>query len=331
MRSTPKRVPSVLVAALALAGCAAATGTRGGSAPAPSSGTSQAGFPVTVSSCGNRLTFDHPAERVVTIGSDAALVVAAAGGASRIVQRSSEGGAPLGRYTAVLGRVPEVAANTVPAAESILAKRPDLVVSYELSNYAGLRSVLGQAGVTVLVPGWRCATGTVTFPDIYRQIDDLGRVLGTRRTADETVASLGDRARVVEQRFAGAAKRTGVVLYVSDSGLKAYGNRSLDDAVLGAVGLTNVFGDVNRRDFDINLEELLTKDPDVIVATYGGEGTAVKTDQRALQALRRMPGVSRLRAVARAHVIPLNFGYLVGGPLAVDGLETIADALASFK
>jgi len=331
MRSIPKRVPAVLIAALALAGCATASSTRDGPAQAPPSGTSQADFPVTVNSCGNRLTFDHPAERVVTIGSDAALVVAAAGGASRIVQRSSEGGTPLGRYTDVLGRVPEVAANTVPGAESILAKRPDLVVSYELSNYAGLQSVLGQAGVKVMVPNWRCATGTVTLPDIYRQIDDLGRVFGPRHTADATVASLGNRAHVVEQRFSGAAKRTGVVLYVSDSGLETYGNRSLDDTVLGAVGLTNVFGDVNRRDFDINPEELITKDPDVIVATYGGEGTAIKTDQQVLQALQHKPGVSQLRAVARAHVIPLNFGYLVGGPLAVDGLETIARAVASFK
>ncbi|MGH3975803.1 MAG: hypothetical protein ACRDS9_21105 [Pseudonocardiaceae bacterium] len=44
-----------------------------------------------------------------------------------------------------------------------------------------------------------------------------------------------------------------------------------------------------------------------------------------------MTPLDQLTAVREQRLITINFTYLVGGPLAVDGLETIAQGLTALK
>jgi iron complex transport system substrate-binding protein len=269
-------------------------------------------------------------QRILTVGSDPAAAVAAAGAADRIVGRSSEGGAPLGPYESALGSVPKLTTNDAPSLEAVIGKRPDILVSYELGE-TDLPSGLADSGIEALTPDWRCDQGSVGFEDIYTQIEQLGRVFGTSDVADAAVAKLRSRQAAVEKRFEATGKRTAAAIYVSESGLSAYANRSVDHSAIEALGLTDAFADVDKRVIEVNLEELIKRNPDVIIATYGGSGTDIKNEAAAIKALRGRPGVNRLAAVRDKRIIPLHFGYLVGGPLAVDGLETIAIKLETFK
>jgi iron complex transport system substrate-binding protein len=302
MRPTLKLLRVALCAALAIGACG-----RGDKTPGADAGAS-GDFPMTLSVCGRKVTIDKEPQKILTIGSDPAAAVAAAGAGDRVVARSSEGGGPLGPYESVLGKAPQITTNDAPSLEAIIGRRPDIVVSYELSS-------------TDLPAG----LSAVDFDDTYRQIEQLGRLFGTSTAADAAVAKLRSRQAAVEKRFSGADKRTATVIYVSEGGLSAYANHSVDHTVIHTLGLSDVFGDVAKRNVDINVEELIERNPDVIIATYGGSGTQIKDGDDAIRALRKIPGVNRLKAVRDGSIIPIHFGYLVGGPLAVDGLEMIAD------
>jgi iron complex transport system substrate-binding protein len=317
MRPTLKLLP-VALCALAIGACG-----RGDKTPGADAGAS-GDFPMTLSVCGRKVTIDKEPQKILTIGSDPAAAVAAAGAGDRVVARSSEGGGPLGPYESVLGKAPQITTNDAPSLEAIIGRRPDIVVSYELSS-TDLPAGLSAAGIETVTPSWRCDTGGVDFDDTYRQIEQLGRLFGTSTAADAAVAKLRSRQAAVEKRFSGADKRTATVIYVSEGGLSAYANHSVDHTVIHTLGLSDVFGDVAKRNVDINVEELIERNPDVIIATYGGSGTQIKDGDDAIRALRKIPGVNRLKAVRDGSIIPIHFGYLVGGPLAVDGLEMIAD------
>lgn len=47
--------------------------------------------------------------------------------------------------------------------------------------------------------------------------------------------------------------------------------------------------------------------------------------------LRSMTPLDQLAAVRENRLIAINFTYLVGGPLTVDGLETIAQELTALR
>ncbi|MGQ0716050.1 MAG: hypothetical protein ACT4NP_01830 [Pseudonocardiales bacterium] len=111
-------------------------------------------------------------------------------------------------------------------------------------------------------------------------------------------------------------------MYIGENQVRVYGGLSMSNTVLTTLGLTNVFADVNKRVTEVSTEEPLGRNPGVILLTYGGSETSIKNGADAEQAQR---GMTRSTSSA------LNFTYLVGGPLAVDGPETNAQGRAALN
>jgi iron complex transport system substrate-binding protein len=85
-----------------------------------------------------------------------------------------------------------------------------------------------------------------------------------------------------------------------------------------------VFADVDKRVFEVSMEELLGRDPDTIVLLHT-DGT----DQEIEQALLDIPGAEDLRAVENDAVMVQLFNFTEPPtPLVLDGLERLA---AHFK
>lgn len=93
------------------------------------------------------------------------------------------------------------------------------------------------------------------------------------------------------------------------------------------VGVTNVFGDIDKRDFDVNIEELLARNPEVLVLLHA-EGQP----EDIVATLKSLPGADRLTAVRNGDILVLLFGFTdPPTPLSVDGLERIANRFGATK
>lgn len=194
---------------------------------------------------------------------------------------------------------------------------------------------LEATGVDVLVPSWfcsqiQCSASAVTFDDIYGTLETYGRVFGTQDLARKTVDDLRRRVTDVEQRFRSTAPRAAANIYVGTNLLNVYGGPSLNNAVIETLGLTNVFADSNERTADVNVETLLARDPEVVILSFGSN-YGITNGADALRALREVSPLDRLGAIRDQRVITLNYSYLGGGPLAVDGLEMLAAQLAGLR
>lgn len=70
------------------------------------------------------------------------------------------------------------------------------------------------------------------------------------------------------------------------------------DAQLGTVGLTNVFGDVQKRVFEPSVEEIIASDPDVLILLHvEGEPETIKS------AFLANPGVDRMKVVRNDDIL----------------------------
>jgi ABC-type hemin transport system substrate-binding protein len=118
MGPTLKLLPIALCAALAIGACG--NGDRTSGAKEAASGD----FPMTLGVCGRRVTIDERPRKILTIGSDPAAAVAAAGAGDRVVARSSEGGGPLGPYQSVLDKAPQITTNDAPSLEGSSESSP---------------------------------------------------------------------------------------------------------------------------------------------------------------------------------------------------------------
>lgn len=322
----PTRRACALVTTVLVTGILAACG----SVDDPSVEKTAEGYPRTVQNCGVDVTFDHPPERVMIVNSAPVQYLASIGALDRLTSRAGE--FPASYYSeetlAALEEVPSLTDRLSPnghlkiSRESILEQEPDLLLGLP----DGIsREALADAGIPVLVEPSFCPEGIQDpgYQTVYDQMELYGEVFDREAQARDAVDEMEKRVKKVEASLPEEDGRTAAVLwpYRGEGTVGAYGAQSMATPQLETLGFTNVFGDVDKRVFEVSIEELLGRDPDSIILLHT-DGT----QEEIKQALLDMPGAESLRAVKNDSVMVQLFNFTEPPtPLVLDGLERIAE------
>jgi iron complex transport system substrate-binding protein len=334
--STPSPFRLVAVTLL-LAGGLTACGSSGDDSAAgeTTSADSDGAYPVTVQNCGADVTFDAEPERAVLLKSASVPYLHDLGVMDRITARA--GAYPDEYYDeatrAELAKIPmltdkvDSGGHLQISKEIVIGQEPDLVLG-QVENLS--RKTLGAVGIPLLEEPALCddkGATQPTFDDIYDQLETYGKVFDRPEQARTAIADLKTRLADIEAGVDTTSGRTAAVLYPTVGGgtTYAYGTRSMADPQLEAAGFENVFGDVDERVFEVTLEELLGRDPDVLVLLYSdGDPAAVA------KAVTDLPGAEKLTAVRNGDVMTQLFNFTEPPtPLSVDGLERIVERFGS--
>ncbi|GIJ79948.1 iron complex transport system substrate-binding protein [Micromonospora phaseoli] len=286
------------------------------------------GYPVTVTNCGEDVTFDAAPERIVLLKSAAVPYLQALGVMDRVTARAGQ--YPKEYYDAEtlaeLDRIPLLTDRTDTSGhlqiskEVVISQEPDLVLG-EVDNLS--RDTLSAVDIPLLEEPAMCPDNTATpsFEDIYAQLETYGRVFGRQAEATSAVDALRTRMTKIQSEVGPSSGRTAAVLYPTIGGgtTYAYGTASMAHPQLEAAGFRNVFGDTPERVFEVTVEELLGRNPDVLILLYGdGDPTAVE------QGLTGLPGAEKLNAVRSGNVMTQLFNFTEPPTaLSIDGLERI--------
>ena len=191
--------------------------------------------------------------------------------------------------------VPDLGDGLRPNVEAVLAARPDLVVLYASADNRAAAERLRAAGVrTVALKIDRVA-------DFRRAVALLGAVTGEERRARSVVDSVDrtlDRVRLATATL----PRPTVFWHVWDSPLITIGGGSYMSELVAIAGGRNVYAFMPDVSPQIAMEDLLARDPDVILAGPVGAREIVAN-----------PAWAPLRAVRRKRVFALDTA-LVGRP-----------------
>ncbi|SCF00167.1 iron complex transport system substrate-binding protein [Micromonospora viridifaciens] len=321
MRAARLAVTAAMSAAVLLA---AACGDGTGAEPAAAG----KGYPVTVNNCGVDVTFDAAPQRVVLLKSAAVPYLHALGVMDRVTARAGQ--YPKEYYDGAtrteLDRIPLLTDKTDTSGhlqiskEAVISQQPDLVLG-EVDNLS--RDALSAVDIPLLEEPALCPGSTTapTFDDIYAQLQTYGKVFGRTAEAEAAVTALKGRMTTIQADAGPSSARTAAVLYPTVGGgtTYAYGTASMAHPQLEAAGFRNVFGDVQERVFEVSVEELLGRNPDVLILLYSdGDPKAVE------QGLTGLPGAEKLKAVRNGDVMTQLFNFTEPPtPLSIDGLERI--------
>jgi len=168
--------------------------------------------------------------------------------------------------------------------------------------------------------------GDVTFEDVYGDLELYGRLFGTGDEAARVIADMRERVSAVEQDTGQGAPLKAAVLWPGGGVPYGYGNSSMTHTMLGSLGLTNVFADVSGFGREISKEELIDRNPDVIVLYLFGEDPTEE-----ISALKALPGIAEVTAIREDHIMALQSTFLRPSAGVVDGLEMMATELASYR
>lgn len=312
-------------AILTLAACSSASDVDVIESSGQSSGSH---YPVTLENCGAKVVFDSSPERIALMETAPVTILDELGLLDRVVVRAGE--FPSEYYGHDLNNAVEeipslsedldAAGHLALSQEEIVAHRPDLVLGKpDGVTREGLQD--GAADVLeqeIYCPGF---DADATFGQVFDEVLRYGAVFDRQQEADDLVSSLQER---VEAAGVGAEaeERTAAVLYPSVGGgpLYAYGRGSMAHPQLETLGFENVFADSSERVFEVQSEELIGRDPDVLILLHQGDGEGVE------QAVLDIPGADNLSAVQDDAILTHLFNYTEPAtPVSVEGLELISE------
>lgn len=227
---------------------------------------------------GRTVTLPAPAQRIVALAPHIVENLYSAGAGERLV-----GVVSYSNFPEAARSLPLVGSFNAFSLEQIVAARPDLILMWGSGNGAGALEKLERLGIPVYVSELR------QLADIPASIRLLGELAGTR-------ASAGAEAARLEQGFAALARRhhsatpVSVFYQIWHEPLQTINGEHLISQVISLCGGRNVFADVATLAPRINLESVLARNPDAIVA--GGMGDA---HPEWLEDWRRYPGLRALQ------------------------------------
>lgn len=311
-----RTLPLVVIATLALAGCAAT----------PTATTPTADGPVTVSNCGTTVTFDSAPERVITIKSTSTEMLLALGLGDRIVGTAFQDGPVPDQWAADAASLTSIS-DFVPSEEVVLEQQPDLVYggweSAFAADGAGTRPELASLGVNTYVSPSACQSAEqpakLTFDNVFGDIEQVASIFRV------------DPAPLLEQQKATLAS----IEEVGD-GRTAFWYSSGDDTpysgagigapelVMETVGLTNIAADVKATWAPLGWESVVDADPYFIVLIDATWNTA----ESKIAKLESNPATAGLDAVVNKRYLVLPFASGEAGVRTVEAAASLAKQIA---
>lgn len=293
-------------------------------------------FPVTVESCGEKLTFNQAPKRAVIHDlnmTDMALALQLQPqmvGVSGITGWYKVDAA----FKKSLGQIPEIAPKR-PSLENLLAAKPDfffagwnygMAVGGEVTPKS-----LAKFGIPTLVLSESCIHVDQQRPPasmdlLYGDFIKLGTIFGKEAQARTMVADWKQRLRALPKAPAGQAP-TRVFLYDSgeDKPFTA-GRYAIPNAMMETAGATNIMNDMPTSWGTTSWETVAARNPQFLILLDYQDDLGYR---KLLKFLQSHPAMKETDAVKQQRFVPLRYEELTPGPANIRAIEKMAAALAA--
>lgn len=281
------------------------------------------GFPVTIDNCGQQVVVAAPPERAVAYFQHPAELMLALGLRDSIAATVYPDNPPLARYDEAYRSIPELSGKDA-SLEQVLSVAPDFVYGGYASAFdeaAGRsRQAFTDARVTSYLNPEYCATEPITMDDVYTEVHTVARIFGVEERAGELVDEMRSSVAATQERISGVEPLTAFVYDSGEDAAFTAGRQGIGSQIITLAGAANIFADVDDTFADVSWEQVLQRNPDVIVI-YDYYGTpSVEQKKRFLTSKPELATVTAIRD-NRFAVLTLQDAVLgVRAPYAVETL-----------
>jgi len=208
---------------------------------------------------GRTVTLEKPARRIVALAPHIVENLYSAGAGEWLV-----GAVDYCNYPEAAKKIPRVGAISAYSLEAIVALKPDLVVMWH-SEFGGksLPKFL-ELGLTVY------ANDPKTLDDVPRSLRDFGLLTGVPEVGEKAAAEFSARLQKLRQDYSDQ-QRLSVLYQVWNQPLQTLNNDHIISDIIQLCGGTNAFGDATSIAPIISTESVITRNPDLIIASGMGE------------------------------------------------------------
>lgn len=292
-------------------------------------------FPVTVDSCGEKLTFFAPPKRAIIHDLNMTEMALALNlNDSMVGVTGITGWYKTGpEFKTALGKIPELASKN-PNLENLLAVSPDFF--FAGWNY-GMKvggeitpTTLSKYNIKTLVLSESCAHMNKQRPVasmdlLYEDFVKLGSIFGKTAQAKTIVTQW--KIRLAKLQSGMTAKDTRMFLYDSgeDKPFTA-GKYAIPTAMMQAAGGRNIMADMDTSWGTTSWEIVAARNPQFLVLLDYQDGNGVT---KLMSFLKAHPAMKETEAVKQDRFVALRYAELTPGPANIGAVEKMVEALAA--
>ena len=260
-----------------------------------------------------------PPERIVSTAPSITELLYALGLGNRVV-----GVTRFCRYPPEAQLKPKIGDYTSPNLEAIAALKPDLVIIQ--TNPVHLADRLAKLKLRVL------EINQDNIAAIYKSIHDVGAATGTEHTATQLSDRILDGLGKIRTPVAGLP-RVRMMFVIGRSpnrldGLVVCGRASYLNEVIEIAGGENVFRDAMAPYPEVSLEEVMARNPEVIVDMGDMSDTVGVTEEHKRNVVALWDRIPTLAAVKQHRVFAVASDiFVVPGPRVIDAAKAFAEML----
>lgn len=227
---------------------------------------------------GREVVLEQPAKRLIALAPHIVENVYSAGAGDRLLAAVD-----YSDYPPEAQELPPLGSAQSVSLEAIVALEPDLVLMWATGNSRTLRNQLERLGVAVYVDEPR------TLEDVARSVRSIGTLTGTGTTAEQAAQGHLDKLAALRSQYGDLAP-VSVLYQVWHQPLQTLNGEHLVSDVIRLCGGRNVYADAKPLAPTINMESVLERDPQIIVASGTGNTRPDWFDE-----WQRWPGLTAVR------------------------------------
>ncbi len=199
-----------------------------------------------------------------------------------------------------------------PEIEKVVSANPDLVLATTITKPESIAK-LERLGVPIVVIDYG-----KSLEDIYAAIKLIGKMTGANKQAENLVIELNENITKVSNVVSSLPKPK--VFWISwHEPLMSAGGPSWINALIQAAGGENIFNDINVDWPAVSPEEVLIRNPDIILFSEGHPGASNVNDL-----LNIFPTWVEVKAVKEGKVFAVPTFILHPGPRVAEAVKTLA-------
>lgn len=261
---------------------------------------------------GRKVVLEKPARRIVALAPHIVENLYSAGAGEWLV-----GAVEYCDYPEAAKKIPRVGAISAYSLEAIIALKPDLVVLWHSGLGGKMLPKLLALGLTVY------ANDPKTLDDIPRALRDFGVLTGVPEQGEKAAADYTARLQQLRQDYSGQTQLS-VLYQVWNQPLQTLNDEHIISDIIRLCGGTNAFGDAATIAPIISIESVITRNPDLIIASGMADERPAWLDD-----WKKYPGLTAVKN-ADIYVVPPDIIQRHSVRI-LDGAQRICGALSTAR
>ncbi|MGG3884483.1 ABC transporter substrate-binding protein [Brevibacillus panacihumi] len=285
----------------------------------------ESGQSVVIQNNGREIRFDKAPERAVTLNQHVTEVMLALGLEAKMVGTAYLDDAILPIYEEAYEKIP-VLSDKYPSKEVLAAADPDFVYSGWKSGFGdegvGSMEELEQAGIQSYLH-MSSNMSAPTTEDVFTDILNIGKIFRIEDRSEALISSMKREMEKITDKLGQIDKPLTVFVYDSGEDQPLTAANNYMTTLIAQAGGTNIFSDVDKGWTTVSWEEVVNRNPEVIVIVDYGD----KTVEQKRNMLLHKAELADLPAIKEQKLIVLPLSAAAEGVRAPIALKILAEGM----